>query len=138
MRRDRGLSLLEAVVAISLLSVLVLSVLSVFAAASRSREHGTQHATASLALSHELSRAWADPGRFLIPEAAGSWVRETDLPAEYVDRTVDWQWVPDPSGLPDLAVVQVRVGWRERTSLGDGVLRDSARTLQGSVLVERP
>lgn len=138
MSRPRGLSLLEALVAITLLSVLVLSVLSVFAAATRGREHAEQHAAASLALSHELSRAWADPRRFLIPEARGAWVRETELPPEYVDRLVDWQWGPDPSGIPDLAVVRVRVSWRERTSLGDGGLRDVSRTLEGSLLVERP
>lgn len=141
LRRSRGLSLTESLAAITLLSLLTLSVMSVYAASARSREHGANRARSALALGRELGRATVQPGPFLTTQARAGWVTVEDVPEEYGDRTVSWRWQDDPSGLPELALVRVRVIWREPVMQGrEGVAGsgDALRSMEGAVLVERP
>lgn len=135
MSRPRGLSLVEALVAVTLLGTLVLSVMTLFVMAGRHRIQGENRARGAAVLAQELARVTAAPDRFLTATASAGWVREGVLPPEFEDVEVYWRWEDEPSGQPDLALVRVRATWKERALESTSPV---ARKVEGAVVVERP
>lgn len=135
LRRSRGLTLVESLVAVTLLGTLVLSVMTLFVMAGRHRLQGENRARGAAALNQELARVVAAPNRFLTPTAGSGWVREGVAPPEFQDMEIYWRWEDEPSGQPDLALVRVRAVWKERALESTDLV---TRKVEGAVVVERP
>lgn len=135
MSRPRGLSLIESLVAVTLLGTLVLSVMTLFVMAGRHRLQGENRARGAAVLAQELARVAASPPRFLTATAYSGWVREGVVPPEFEDVDVYWRWEDEPSGQPDLALVRVRATWKERALESTSLV---TRKVEGAVVVERP
>lgn len=135
MSRPRGLSLVESLVAVTLLGTLVLSVMTLFVMAGRHRMQGENRARGAAVLGQQMARVVAAPSRFLTATASSGWVQEGVVPPEFQDVEVYWRWEDEPSGQPDLALVRVRAIWKERALESTSLV---TRKVEGAVVVERP